>query len=352
MMLKSIRIAGLAVAAALAGPAALAQGNPGVGENDWEGPVNLPPAGFTGIQFVDNSGCVFVRAGVDGDTQWVPRVTRSREQVCGMPPTFRTVANGGTGTPAPVPAQPQTAQAQAQPVQTQATTPLAQAQPQTAQVQPLPQQPAPQVTADPVQAQAAALRAQAEARARADVASNGLPTAGKERALRPGTAAPHIVRRFPSAKPKHASASLHKAPVVHYAPAPQHKKVHKVEYRPVTSVTPGTAGVTPHSWIVPKHVYIERQGEAGVQVPYGYEPLFDDGRFNPYRGWQKAGDYVKGQTLWTNTVPRELVVTNPHAVDAHHNPIPKIVPPNVIKKSRGHVPQGHHGYGYAPAYGH
>jgi hypothetical protein len=51
-------------------------------------PANLPPAGFTGAQYVDNKGCIFIRAGTSGATTWVPRVTRDRRPICGYKPSF------------------------------------------------------------------------------------------------------------------------------------------------------------------------------------------------------------------------------------------------------------------------
>lgn len=51
-------------------------------------PAELPPAGFTGSQFVDSRGCVFIRAGYDGRERWVPRVLRSKKVVCGFKPSF------------------------------------------------------------------------------------------------------------------------------------------------------------------------------------------------------------------------------------------------------------------------
>jgi len=53
-----------------------------------EGPANLPPADFTGTQFVDNKGCVYIRTGRKGATSWTPRVSRDRKLVCGFKPSF------------------------------------------------------------------------------------------------------------------------------------------------------------------------------------------------------------------------------------------------------------------------
>lgn len=53
-----------------------------------KGPAELPPAGFSGMQFVDSKGCVYLRAGRGGTVEWVPRVTRDRKLVCGFQPSF------------------------------------------------------------------------------------------------------------------------------------------------------------------------------------------------------------------------------------------------------------------------
>jgi len=52
------------------------------------GPAELPPAGFAGSQFVDSKGCVYIRAGQDGAVQWIPRVNRTRQVICGFAPSF------------------------------------------------------------------------------------------------------------------------------------------------------------------------------------------------------------------------------------------------------------------------
>ncbi|WP_227267523.1 hypothetical protein [Roseobacter weihaiensis] len=66
-------------------------------------PAELPPASFDGPQYVDSTGCAFIRAGVGGTVTWVPRVTRDRQQVCGFQPSFPTTANAPVATQPPAP---------------------------------------------------------------------------------------------------------------------------------------------------------------------------------------------------------------------------------------------------------
>ena len=78
MHLKIISVAMLAISCGL--PATQAQA--------VTGPANLPPAGFTGQQFVDNKGCIYMRAGYGGQITWVPRISANRKALCGQPPSF------------------------------------------------------------------------------------------------------------------------------------------------------------------------------------------------------------------------------------------------------------------------
>lgn len=100
-----ITLGAAAFAVAVSGSAMQAQGL-----KTAAAPAELPPSSYTGKQYVDSKGCVWIRAGSGVSVTWIPRVTRERVQICKAQPTAvaRTAATP-VATPAPVklvPAKP------------------------------------------------------------------------------------------------------------------------------------------------------------------------------------------------------------------------------------------------------
>jgi hypothetical protein len=240
--------------------------------NNTDVPAEFPPAAYSGLQYVDSRGCVFIRAGIDGTVTWVPRVTRERRQVCGFKPTFDPGA--ATATVAPVPANP--------PVQ---ITPDAPAQTATRVI---PTQPRP------------------------------LPPAART--------AP-----TPSVAPSPAPAPLRIAPAAPVAAAPRPAVARQVQ--PAQNFSPDTVIVRRHvyenrqnttGFTVPKgyrpawtddrlnpkrteHTARPANVTTTAVLPQGYRSAWSDDRLNARRGAETAQGQADTNRIWTQTVPRELV---------------------------------------------
>lgn len=64
-------------------------------------------------------------------------------------------------------------------------------------------------------------------------------------------------------------------------------------------------------YMVPDQVYATLSVEQETVIPQGYERAWDDDRLNPYRAFQTMSGFFATQEVWTNTVPRRLVVNAP-----------------------------------------
>ncbi|WP_333829628.1 SPOR domain-containing protein [Pararhodobacter sp.] len=89
MFVKFVSAAALLAALGATGAAAQTRSGPVI-------PAEMPPASFTGGQYVDSRGCIFMRAGYNGRVNWVPRYGDDRRPMCGYAPSM--AASG----PAPV----------------------------------------------------------------------------------------------------------------------------------------------------------------------------------------------------------------------------------------------------------
>lgn len=266
-------------------------------------PSEFPPSSYKGKQYVDSKGCVFIRAGIDGDVSWVPRVTRDRKTVCGFKPT-----NAGTAVAEAPSARPPAQK----PVVIKPVAPAAAAAPAPARVA----QAAPRPAAAP------------KPRKRAPVVVRQTAPKPKPRVV----AAPKVVAPAPQVKPTTVaqaqsgcrgasaiSAQYLRGEGVRCGPQAE-PIVGNRSYGQGTSAGTGTsvrtagtvvhaapAEVTAHTRIVPKHVAKARKNTTNVSVPKGYKPVWEDDRLNPYRAEQTLAGRSDMLLVWTQTLPRRLI---------------------------------------------
>jgi hypothetical protein len=283
-------------------------------------PAEFPPASYQGRQYVDSAGCVFVRAGVAGNITWVPRITRGRDQLCGFQPSLPRTAKTEAPAAQPAPAKPKT--------QTQTIS----AAPAPAQTVPAPRvirQPAPVATAQPsgrtapakvattrpaTSAPLSALRANADPRPTTTVQATA-PTTQSHATRIPqpdpsrtacanatGISAAYMVQH----KGSPVRCGPQATPHVTYANRTTSGRPVSATPRPGTPATPET--VPPFTRVAPARVYASQQASlAGVHVPAGMQPVWEDDRLNPYRAHQTFEGRDQMLVMWTNTVPQRLI---------------------------------------------
>ena len=287
---------------AIAGSLSLGVANAQIREQQ---PAEFPPASYKGKQYVDSTGCVFVRAGIDGDVSWVPRVTRSRKTVCGFQPSLG--ARVASAAPAP--------SAKKQPVQitlnnsTSAAAPAPRPTPKRVskprKVAPVVvRQTAPRPVATPKVVSKPVVVAKAPTVKVIPQAASACPGASavSQKYLRGGSGV--AVRCGPQA-----------AQIVSGRVAPQRRvAVQSQQVYPRVNGAPRTyaqqTNVTSSTRIVPKHVAQNRINTQNVTVPSGYKKVWVDGRLNPKRAEQNLQGRGNMLLIWTQTVPRRLIDQN------------------------------------------
>ena len=313
-----------------------------------DGPANFPPSSFKGKQFVDNNGCAFVRAGIDGRVNWVPRVTRSRKLLCGMQPTFagqearvtqqsassqvtQIVPKATPAAPAPQPAArvAEAAPAPAPAARTVVRQPVAQAptRQQPARQAQVAAAPAPRVVRVAPQAVRPAVQPQQVRRIQpapqpavrtaaklAKPAPQAKPTATRQKTCVnfTGISAQYAgtgsgVRCGPQGQSPSAGAIS----VQPKAAAP--RKATTATAQPQRTVTrskaTGQINASGSTRVIPRHVYEEQQrSNVKTTVPKGYRKVWEDDRLNTKRAHMTVEGIRQSDLIWTRTLPRKLYV--------------------------------------------
>lgn len=256
------------------------------------GPANLPPAGFSGQQFVDARGCLFLRAGFGATVNWVPRVDRGRKPICGMTPSFGPAAVAAVEAdmaPEPRVVAPAVVAPSRPAVVVAAVPQVAPAAPRgsllgTLFAAPSPARttPAPQVVATP-----------AQPAYRAEAAATGQ--------IRCFTSAPRLERVLLRSGGTALVCTRGDGTLTGWR-------------SPLFPAGAGVGAALNNQMMAGATVLGQTTPTTRASVPTpppGYRAAWTDGRLNPLRGVGTANGQAQQDQVWTRDIPAQLVVQQP-----------------------------------------
>lgn len=316
-------------------------------------PTEFPPSSFKGKQYIDSKGCIFIRAGIDGNVTWVPRVSRSRKLVCGYKPSLTaavaarapktkpavaaavriTVAPAATGavteTRRPAVAAARTA--------AKATTAMPAAVAKPKPKKRMVARPSPVAKpAAPVRVRRAVRTPKPAPRAAVKTRAPAAQTTGTSRRSGACANASAFSQQFIN---DNSRFPVRCGPQTE-APVKLRKSRRSSQALVPTFPSASSYASAQDTRIVQRHIYEQRQNTTDVRVAQGFQPVWQDDRLNPYRAerttrpaiirptsrapsgfksaWSddrlstsRAGKTAAGEArtdrIWTRKLPRELV---------------------------------------------
>ncbi len=266
---------------------------------------------------------MYIRAGIDGAVNWVPRVERNRRQVCGLQPSGgaagaapaqRSASSGPELITLPVADQPTGAPAQAAVPTTTAPQVIRQQKPR--RVAPVP------VAATPAPAPK--------------------PQAQSVRRVQRVQAAPLVIVPAPAATVTNSGSCSGLSAVSRKYTNSTGVRCGPQSQSPVTYGPQSSIQLPADTRVLPAHLYNDRKLAEGGETPAGYRTVWQDGRLNakraeqdlypqpasneavpagfvrvpsskprlnPTRGQRTVEGDARMAQVWTDRLPRKLVAT-------------------------------------------